>query len=146
MTILRPKHDIFPRLWHFSKFHFPGCSTLVITNIKLKKCNIWLFDNAFLAKILFRETLFWSIKSLTEILFSSLSRDHLITSKIVFVSFVMGFRFKMTKKARMVIWRFYCAIKDNFRVKQYFKNIIYSLDLLGINDFLKFICKLTCWW
>ena len=32
MVILRPKNVIFERFWPVSKFHFPACSTLSITN------------------------------------------------------------------------------------------------------------------
>ena len=32
MNILRPKNVIYERIWPLSKFHFPACSTLNITN------------------------------------------------------------------------------------------------------------------
>ena len=31
MIILRPKNVIFECFWPFSKFHFPACSTLIIS-------------------------------------------------------------------------------------------------------------------
>ena len=36
MIILRPKKVIFERFWLFSKYHFPACSTLVITTFQFE--------------------------------------------------------------------------------------------------------------
>ena len=38
MIILRPRNVMFERFWPLSKFHFPVCSTLIISSINFCGC------------------------------------------------------------------------------------------------------------